>query len=753
MAAILSPNAKQQFFDNAGQPAAGYRLYTYAANTTNPQATFTDRAGLIPNANPIILDARGEAVIYLTPGLAYDYQFKSPNDAQVWTVEDVSAETGDANSVAFIQQGAGAVTRSIQAKAGSNYTANDFGAVADGASDASPSIAAVKTNIGGSGVVKFESNPSQTGTYKLGTLGTNDFSGLTLDIPDGMTLDLPTSAYGPLKQVRFARQTEIHFSDLDFNYSPVARKARQRNKDKFIGGGDLRMQRLRTVNPNTGLRFLSVPINTSDTFSSDTPTLADSTQYSYSGKATGTWYGGFHQLRRGETYSCSVAKTGSGAVGVMFRHNGGYSVLYADPSAPSTALMWRQIKATGGAIATAQDVSFPGRGSYTSYDPSKALWGVTILDNGTALVTLNGRAVTQPVWTTSLGDIYEVGFVFQPTAGGASAAFTDTMVERNTDPLGRSELPEIRIFGDSTSEYLTGMWQDDFKDMLDHTFGMKLGAISNLAVSGTNSFDVYQSITTNGLGGAYYVVVGIGTNDIQSGASLTTFANNITGILTSIQAAGRVPVMVMPYMWYGRSQIGSSTKGQPSTNYDAGAPYRARLARLCSDAGAILVDPTRELPEPKPSYITTDTSQDPLVRDNIHQSYLGYKLYAWAIARAIASHAAQRADFKDYRVAVPTDWMRNSYTAGTNLKVQITDNGLVTLQGNMSVASGANNVVTMNLPRWARPEVDQVFPVVTNASPNALGQLTVAADGNLRIDGVGSSFTVIHLGGIRFYAA
>lgn len=30
---FLSPNAKQQFFTNAGMPAAGCKLYTYAAGT------------------------------------------------------------------------------------------------------------------------------------------------------------------------------------------------------------------------------------------------------------------------------------------------------------------------------------------------------------------------------------------------------------------------------------------------------------------------------------------------------------------------------------------------------------------------------------------------------------------------------------------------------------------------------------------------------------------------------------------------
>lgn len=660
---------------------------------------------------------------------------------------DSSDPSKGASLVAFKQQGLGAVARSAREKIGSTFTVNDFGATPNGTSDSMAPLLSAKVEIG-TGIATFEQNKGQPSVYKFNTLGSTDFNGLILDVPQGMTLSLPTSAYAPLKGVRFTRQTRLFFDDIDVDYFPVPHTAEQRNKSGRLTAGDLRQQKLSTVAPNTALRFLSLPINVSDTFSNTSPTFSDGTSYSYNAVATGSWYGGFIALRRGETYSCVVNKTGNGALGVMFRHNGGYSVLYADPTAPSTALMWRGIKATGGAIATAQDTSFPGRGSYTSYDPSRALWGVTILDNGQALVTLNGRAITAPVWTTALGDIYEVGFVWQPTAGGASASFTDTMIERNSDPLGRVELPEIRIFGDSTSEYLTGMWQDDFKDILDHTFGVKLTSISNFAVSGTNSFDVLTSIGVNGLGGAYYVVVGIGTNDIQSSAPLATTASNISAIISAIQGAGRVPVIVLPYMWYGQAQVG--VRGQNSTNYDGGAPYRARIARLCSDTGAVLVDPTRELAEPKPAFITSQTAEDPLVRDNIHQSYLGYKLYAWAIARAIASRHLAKPAFKDYRAAVPSDWLRNGWTAGTNLKVCITEDGFVSLQGNMGAGTAANGTVILNLPRWARPEVQQSFISWTNAG---LGEVRIGTNGDVTIDNVGSAFNTVHLNNARFYAA
>lgn len=53
--------AGAQFFDNNGDPLTGGKLYTYAAGTTSPQATYTSAAGVSAHSNPIILDAGGRA--------------------------------------------------------------------------------------------------------------------------------------------------------------------------------------------------------------------------------------------------------------------------------------------------------------------------------------------------------------------------------------------------------------------------------------------------------------------------------------------------------------------------------------------------------------------------------------------------------------------------------------------------------------------------------------------------------------------
>lgn len=132
MPALLSPPPVFNAFSNAGVLGAGFKLYTYAANTTTPQATYTNRAGSVANANPIILDARGEAVIYLSPGVVYDYVLKDASDVTIWTREDVIADAGDSNAVTFLQEGTGAVSRTSQDKMRERISVLDFGAVGDG---------------------------------------------------------------------------------------------------------------------------------------------------------------------------------------------------------------------------------------------------------------------------------------------------------------------------------------------------------------------------------------------------------------------------------------------------------------------------------------------------------------------------------------------------------------------------------------------------------------------------------------------
>lgn len=80
MTLSLTPAPVFQFFYN-GQPAVGYKLFTYAAGTTTKLPTFTTFAGNSANTNPIVLDSQGIATIWLTGGVYYKFELCPPNDS------------------------------------------------------------------------------------------------------------------------------------------------------------------------------------------------------------------------------------------------------------------------------------------------------------------------------------------------------------------------------------------------------------------------------------------------------------------------------------------------------------------------------------------------------------------------------------------------------------------------------------------------------------------------------------------------
>ena len=89
---VLTPAAKMQFFAASGIPLAGGLLYTYAAGTTTPSATYTDSSGGTANSNPIVLDARGEANVWLGAA-TYKFKLCDSTNTEIWTVDNISAPT------------------------------------------------------------------------------------------------------------------------------------------------------------------------------------------------------------------------------------------------------------------------------------------------------------------------------------------------------------------------------------------------------------------------------------------------------------------------------------------------------------------------------------------------------------------------------------------------------------------------------------------------------------------------------------
>jgi hypothetical protein len=131
MTVSLSPlgGVAAQFLDNNGIILSGGKIYTYAAGTTTPRATYTSSSGATPHANPIILDSAGRVPggeIWLTNGLAYKFVIETSTGILIGTYDNITGG-GDASDVTYEYPAAGAVQQTVQTKLEQYISVMDFG--------------------------------------------------------------------------------------------------------------------------------------------------------------------------------------------------------------------------------------------------------------------------------------------------------------------------------------------------------------------------------------------------------------------------------------------------------------------------------------------------------------------------------------------------------------------------------------------------------------------------------------------------
>lgn len=196
MTSIATP-PKLQFFDANGNPLAGGKLYSYAAGTTTPLATYTDYGGGTANSNPVILDSRGEANVWFGTG-QYKLKLTDADDVEVYTVDNLNgpdaatlavlAASSGSSLIGYINSGSGATARTVQARLRDMISVKDFGAVGDGTTNDVAAIQAAITaaaarpasgSIAGLGGISGATVYFPSGVYRIN-------SGIT--IPDGVKL-------------------------------------------------------------------------------------------------------------------------------------------------------------------------------------------------------------------------------------------------------------------------------------------------------------------------------------------------------------------------------------------------------------------------------------------------------------------------------------------------------------------------------------------------------------------------------------
>ena len=180
----LFAGAGWQFFDSNGVPLAGGLLYTYAAGTTTPQATYTTSTGSIANANPIVLDSAGRTAneIWLTDGSSYKFILKTSTGTQIGSYDNISggndftavyaalAASSGSSLIGFIQPSGTAET--VQAKLRQIISVKDYGATGDGTTDDTSAFNSAISALAATGKSGRIDIPA--GTYKL-------TSGITID--------------------------------------------------------------------------------------------------------------------------------------------------------------------------------------------------------------------------------------------------------------------------------------------------------------------------------------------------------------------------------------------------------------------------------------------------------------------------------------------------------------------------------------------------------------------------------------------
>lgn len=98
----LSPLFNNQVVNAIGAPASGWKVYTYAAGSSTPLATYTDSSGSVPQSNPIIINSLGfptNAQIWLQSGLAYKLVLTDASDVVQKTEDNISGVNDTSSNV------------------------------------------------------------------------------------------------------------------------------------------------------------------------------------------------------------------------------------------------------------------------------------------------------------------------------------------------------------------------------------------------------------------------------------------------------------------------------------------------------------------------------------------------------------------------------------------------------------------------------------------------------------------------------
>lgn len=478
-----------------------------------------------------------------------------------------------------------------------------------------------------------------------------------------------------------------------------------------------------------------------DTFSdyaTGSTLAADNINMNLGAMSANYWQGPFWDAEWGASYT--AAFEGAGAKGVMIRTTQEWILLYGSPGGGGKNLVIKVPSTAKTEVTLPQMVDADLQQDFW---PVNAVLGVDILAHNAVQFTVNGVNVADTYYT--VGDIEYVGFVVFTTGdAGTGIIHSPTKTRR---PLPAAARPKrVLVMGDSLTDDINPGWPQDFREMLQSSFGTQVEYINNIAVAGDSLQDQLDDLAALSLSGYTDLVMMIGANNIQG--QIANFKSQLDAFFTQVQGAYLNVTLVVAPNYYSQALAQAyGGQGQNTGNYEKGSRYRAQMIRKAADkystgANIGIVDSMRVLGPTFARYLNWNALLqfvDPNVFDNIHITRRARRILAQAITRKVLGLERPYIRRGRSEAVIPASW----YSAGwgplggdyNNARYSVGEDGRRYLHGVVSLSSShVDGGSIMTLPRFMRPNTGLYL---TGAKGwNAVAQLIVGANGTLLTGGV-----------------
>lgn len=485
------------------------------------------------------------------------------------------------------------------------------------------------------------------------------------------------------------------------------------------------------------------PASASDTWTAESPTTT-AASVSYLLTNDSNWHVAWVPVQGGMDVTAAITGAISGSIfGVFIRTTKGFEYFYATAGLAGSFA----VKLAGAAPSVTSGITWLGRGSHDSYEFHKSLLTVRALQGRKYAIMLNGTEIFPVRDLIAPGEIIAVGFgVF---GNGSSAPVIRNPVRRVTREVTGSCPLYIGITGNSISDgAVHGSWPAWMEEALDGAMGLKVLGVTNLAVSGANSAGIAAQIGGGALGSSNVcLIVAPETNDVQTGAAVSTTTGNIGTMIDTLIASGVKPLLVTGPLWYPKTL--ASGQGQTTTNYAEGAEHRSALRRLAATKGVAYFDLAETSGPMLATYLANPLVQDPNVRDNLHPTARYYQQIGYWMARLILRAFRPKMTPCVFDATFPTagyTWMANSWTTSDG-SWSLGENGFLHLNGVFTAGTKTDGTTVFTLPPALRPAGNRYLTLTADDNVTGRAVLQCQADGACKIYSMDATATFVRING------